>query len=370
MINRRIGLALSGGGVRAMAFHAGILKFLAENNCLEKIKYISTVSGGTLLIGLIYTLNNNKWPTSEEYLKMHNEIEEILSKKPLLSFASIVKYILNPLRWYSLLRNRRSIISTLIFKQWGAKSSFADLGSDITWDICATIKETGNRWKIQRNSMGDYSVGYTTSNDMSLADLMSISACVPMAIGKYKLKIDKYEWAHKEEYSAPEHRGKFKYVTLVDGGVYDNLGLESLYDIGKNSIKGSCDSDFIIVSDASAPLKVRSGVITAWRLLDITMLNINRLRMRNIIPYFIRNNNGIFIKLGSSPSKIISEASKDNNLNIPEDIKNGKFHSEKHLETIKNYKTSLSKVSKDDFKLLSDHGYELCKILYSTITNV
>lgn len=367
MNNMKIGLALSGGGVRAMAFHAGMLKFLAENNCLEKIKYVSTVSGGTLLIGLIYTLNNNKWPTSEEYLRLHNEIEEILSKKPLLSFASIVKYLLNPLRWYSLLRNRRSIISALISMQWGVKSSFTDLNSDIIWDICATIKETGNRWKIQRNSMGDYSIGYTTTNDMSLADLMSISACVPMLIGEYKLRISKYEWVDKEEYSVPEHKGKFKHVTLVDGGIYDNLGLESLYDIGKGSIKCSCDSDFIIVSDASAPLKVKRGVITAWRLLDVTMLNINRLRMRNIIPYFIKNNNGIFIKLGSSTNKILSQAIENKDLNIPDNIKNEKFYSDEHLEKIKNYKTSLSKVLNDDFKILSNHGYELCKIFYSSV---
>ena len=58
MKKRNIGLALSGGGFRASIFHMGVLKYLAEKNKLEEISYISSVSGGSLLIGLIYSLNN------------------------------------------------------------------------------------------------------------------------------------------------------------------------------------------------------------------------------------------------------------------------------------------------------------------------
>lgn len=50
--NQRIALALSGGGIRAMAFHLGMLKFLAERSLLEEIHRVSTVSGGSLLVGL------------------------------------------------------------------------------------------------------------------------------------------------------------------------------------------------------------------------------------------------------------------------------------------------------------------------------
>ena len=60
MKKRNIGLALSGGGFRASIFHMGVLKYLAEKNKLEEISYISSVSGGSLLIGLLYSLNNNK----------------------------------------------------------------------------------------------------------------------------------------------------------------------------------------------------------------------------------------------------------------------------------------------------------------------
>ena len=42
-----IALALSGGGIRAMVFHLGVLKYLSEQNKLEEISHISTVSGGS-----------------------------------------------------------------------------------------------------------------------------------------------------------------------------------------------------------------------------------------------------------------------------------------------------------------------------------
>lgn len=50
----KIGIALSGGGVRAAAFHAGVLKRLAERGLLEHVAHVSTVSGGSLFTGLVF----------------------------------------------------------------------------------------------------------------------------------------------------------------------------------------------------------------------------------------------------------------------------------------------------------------------------
>lgn len=46
-----IGLALSGGGFRAMLFHLGSLWRLNELGLLQKLNRISSVSGGSLLAG-------------------------------------------------------------------------------------------------------------------------------------------------------------------------------------------------------------------------------------------------------------------------------------------------------------------------------
>ena len=83
--DKRIGLALSGGGYRAAVFHLGVLSYMAENDLLENVTHISTVSGGSIVMGLIYKLNGYKFPTSKEYLEnVHNQAIEFLSKSTLL----------------------------------------------------------------------------------------------------------------------------------------------------------------------------------------------------------------------------------------------------------------------------------------------
>ena len=59
---KAIGLALSGGGVRAAAFHAGVLRYLAEQKLLEQVVHISSVSGGSLFIGIVFQHSSCCWP--------------------------------------------------------------------------------------------------------------------------------------------------------------------------------------------------------------------------------------------------------------------------------------------------------------------
>ena len=45
-LNDLCGLALSGGGIRSASFALGVMQALAHKGWLEKIDYLSTVSGG------------------------------------------------------------------------------------------------------------------------------------------------------------------------------------------------------------------------------------------------------------------------------------------------------------------------------------
>ena len=61
---KRLGLALSGGGYRAAAFHLGVLRKLNTLKILDKIDVISTISGGSI-IGAYYVLNRNNFESFE-----------------------------------------------------------------------------------------------------------------------------------------------------------------------------------------------------------------------------------------------------------------------------------------------------------------
>ena len=45
----RLGLALSGGGLRATLFHLGVVRFLRDAGLLGEVTHIVSVSGGSIL---------------------------------------------------------------------------------------------------------------------------------------------------------------------------------------------------------------------------------------------------------------------------------------------------------------------------------
>jgi predicted acylesterase/phospholipase RssA len=62
-----LGLALSGGGMRAVVFHIGLLRRLADDDRLEHVTQVSTVSGGSLATAAILAQTGLQWPSSEQY---------------------------------------------------------------------------------------------------------------------------------------------------------------------------------------------------------------------------------------------------------------------------------------------------------------
>ena len=60
-----IGLALSGGGSRAIAFHLGVMRALEDRSILEKVRVISMVSGGSV-IGAMYSYSNGSFKEFEK----------------------------------------------------------------------------------------------------------------------------------------------------------------------------------------------------------------------------------------------------------------------------------------------------------------
>lgn len=66
MTKMKIGLCLSGGGYRAAAFHLGTMRYLNRIGVLEKVDYISTVSGGAI-IGAAYSVEKNFKKSFDEF---------------------------------------------------------------------------------------------------------------------------------------------------------------------------------------------------------------------------------------------------------------------------------------------------------------
>lgn len=358
---RKIGIALSGGGIRATIFHLGVFKWMAENNMFEDIVRISTVSGASLCVGLIYSHNSHIWPTSSEYInEVLPKIQKVILGKDIQSIA-LKKLFFSPWWW----NNKVNLIAEIIKKHWGVSGEIADLAINPLWYINCTTFETGKRFRFSQERMGDYQIGYVESPRIPIADAIAASAGFPILIGPYKLKTDKYQWVKSFYVNNDWTPPKDKIIHLWDGGVYDNLGLESVYKLDQ----GGCLSegvDFLIVSNASGYngyTKRKSGFSgkNLKRLLDIAMDQVGALRNRNVMDYIKRTQNGMYLKIGNS-AEFIANAS-----GVSGDLKRelvAQCMSTTDAITVRNYSTTLRKPSESDFNLISKHGYEVAKCTY------
>ena len=85
-----IGLSLSGGGIRAAVFHLGVLRRLADEDLLESVAELSTVSGGSLVIAALLARANMRWPSSSDYRdRFYSELRSLLTTTDLLSLKAI-----------------------------------------------------------------------------------------------------------------------------------------------------------------------------------------------------------------------------------------------------------------------------------------
>jgi len=282
--DKKIGLALSGGGYRAAVFHLGMLSYMAENNLLEKVAHISTVSGGSIAMGLIYRFNSFKWPTSKEYLEnVHEEVITFLQKHSLLE-DNMTTTLVKSAATNGLLALNKKMLRRLQGKTWGLDKDIQELDDHPKWTINATTGDTGKSWRFDKEKMGDHVIGYMKNPNISLAKTISASAGFPVVIGPLRLMLNKYGYKTKEKYDPGEKSFPRETVTLYDGGLYDNLGTEVFFD--RNATRLSKSVDFLVVSDASKPFDMKKDMFTLWQfgkfnqISDISTEQIRSLRLR------------------------------------------------------------------------------------------
>ena len=296
-----IGLALSGGGMRATVFHLGALARLAREKHFEHITFVSTVSGGSLAVALAWAAAGSSWPTSEQFLQDCVPNCRRLTTTYDIQFDYVCRTLLTPWR---LLHGRAGLVGTILEDRWNLRSTLADLPVTPRWIINATCYETGKNWRFMRKRMGDYLAGYVLSPELPISAAVAASAAFPGLIGPLSLKTNRYEWARFDSTGMTvRHEVGFPTVHLWDGGVYDNLGVEALFKPSGGYRDGF---DFLMVSDASSSLTLQHHRWRAPRhLLDIATDQVRSLRARALIAHFQENPGaGVYVKMGKTSEDI------------------------------------------------------------------
>jgi NTE family protein len=350
-----------------MAFHCGVLRWLAENRCLEDITHVSTVSGGSLFAGLVFRLSTWYWPTSEKFLTtVHPEVRKVLTETDLQSSAAI--RLLSPGNWRYLL-SRANVLSQTIEQCWDISARLADLPELPVWSVNGTTAETGRRFRFKRTDCGDYELGYADAMDFRVADAMAVSAAFPVGIGPFVIRTADFVWHKRKSWnSTPSnlelHTPRFERLHVYDGGVYDNLGLEPLFDMGSRRLKDGIDRAF--VSDAGAPLERASpgwalSPFRAKRIADIALDQTRALRVRSFVNFLqAAPSSGRYIQLGAEPRSCISEY-RNRNEQAAVKLFMDNWLDTREVQLAARYPTTLHRLAPDAFDRLERHGYETAR---------
>lgn len=378
----KIALALSGGGHRAAAFHLGVLSFLAEKKLMESIAVISTTSGGSILAAQLFHQESDKtgsgkteqaelvWPKSEQFLSTAlGQAEALIVNESLEN--NFIKRMFWPNNWCKW-GHRANLMAEVITKRWGISTVMSDLPMSPHWVVNSATNITGSRWFVQNAGagpqMGSDDIGFSDASDFPIADAVAISAAYPGVIGPYRLESRDYRWqyANNGEDNQQLLQDK-KGLYLSDGGLYDNLGIEPLFDLEQSSLAYP-GTDFLIVSDAGNGLE-RQRLAPFWRpllrtlrLIGVINQQVRALRLRTLLSFFKKNpNKGLYIPIGISFDQWQEDpVIKD----IPKVLTDYVFLSAAEVLIAKNTPTSLASLSPEQVERLVRHGYESAMIQF------
>jgi NTE family protein len=269
-------LCLSGGGYRAMVFHIGVLWRLYESNLLTNIKRISSVSGGSITAGLL----GLKW--CELSFQPANVKNDFVPKvvEPLRGLAAETideeAFILGHLFPGSVSDRIASAYDTHLFK--GA--TLQDLPDEPRFVINATNVQSAALWRFMKPYMRDYRVGEVKTPAILLSQAVAASSAFPPVLSPLELRLDPGKFTPKSGHDL-QRRPFTSRVILTDGGVYDNLGLETAWKRYQT----------ILVSDAGSKTQPeeephKDVVHHSYRVLDLIDNQVRSLRKRQLIDSF------------------------------------------------------------------------------------
>lgn len=260
-----IGLAVSGGGYRAMLFHLGAFLRLYELGLLQRLDRISSVSGGSITAAKVAL----EWPklTSRDDFFLHVVAPIRRLAGTTIDIPCVIGGILLPgsIASYVAFAYRRFLFGS---------ATLQDLPRAPEFLINATNVETGSLWRFTRAFMADYQVGEIRKPALDLAAAVAASSAFPPFLSPYVLRVKEADFAriHCDDPRLLSN------VSLTDGGAYDNLGLETVWKRYAN----------VLVSDAGAALDAEPDPPANWaghskRVIDIVYRQVTSLRKRQLI---------------------------------------------------------------------------------------
>jgi len=268
-------LAISGGGFRATLFHLGAFWRLNELGYLSKLKVITSVSGGSIVSGYLgYRWKDLQFNAKGEATNFVGVVVE-----PLRAFCSntydVGAGLLGVLPGVSGGDVMAHHYDSSLF-HGATLQALPDEANAPRFIIYATSLQTGVSVRFSKTFLRDYKVGKVTSPTVPLAKAVAASSGFPPVLSPVNIDTGAMKWEREEgntHFGDPDFSRR---MVLTDGGVYDNMGLEAVWDRYQT----------VLVSDAGAPFDVvrsPSWLTQALRIIAIFGEQVHSLRTRWLI---------------------------------------------------------------------------------------
>lgn len=273
-----IALCLSGGGYRAMLFHVGALWRLNELGYLPQLDRISSVSGGSITAAAL----GLHWGALQFDQGIATNLDRELVA-PIRALASRTIDVWAVLR--GLLIPGRTIsgeIAASYRRRLLGNASLRDLPDRPRFVVNATSLQTGVLWRFSKPYMADYTVGVVPDPAVDLAVATAASSAFPPILSPLRLKLDPASFRADER--GPNFAAPFDtQAVLSDGGVYDNLGLETAWKRCKT----------VLVSDGGGQMAAEGRPHADWlrqalRVNSVIDNQVRSLRKRQTVDGFVR----------------------------------------------------------------------------------
>ena len=278
-------MCLSGGGYRAMLFHVGCLWRLNELGVLGALKRISSVSGGSITAGIL----GMNWPalglspatpgvSRERFVEHFVDPVRVVAGET-IDAGAVIEGILLP---GTISDHVASKYDDLAFHG----KTLQDLPNDADgprFVINATNVQSGVLMRFSKPYMRDYKVGKVLQPALPLARAVAASSAFPPVLSPCEIDLAKFG-LHMEPADSNEPLHVPPYTTklvLSDGGVYDNLGLETAWK----------HYDTILVSDGGGHYQPEPSPHSDWarhaiRVSGLVDSQVRALRTRQLMALF------------------------------------------------------------------------------------
>lgn len=271
-------LCLSGGGYRAMLFHAGALWRLNDAGLLPRLDRVSSVSGGSITAGVL----GLAWP------KLEFDSAGVA--------RGFEREVIGPLRR---LAGEKIDIRAALCRVFGSdkparyvaraygkflfgRHTLQDLPDDSRkqgprFVINASNLQSGALWRFSKPYAADYRVGTIRNPRIRLAIAVAASAALPPFLSPLVLRCSPSRYSNNV-YADLQYAPYTTNVVLTDGSVYDSLAIETAWNRYKTVLVSDGGSQIVPTKDPAHSLLYQFS-----RIRDITDHNVRSLRKRQLL---------------------------------------------------------------------------------------